>query len=349
MNSFYHGAYTCNGFKGIRLNSLNPDCYKFVIKGHPTSVKNKLLNKIIDELASKGSTCSVSLNYNNTVSGICCEEKAMIICDGTYPFEEEVLTYGANDGIISLEFFQNKKLVRERSDEILSLNETAKSYERKCRRFIHAAAGLDEDKKHLEKENLDSRKISRYSSKLWAKYGCPPSGKVGLEKKVFFSVPRKDGMSDKNINMGEFCDTAILVSGSSGICGEMIVDRIRRYALSSGADIISAQSFLDPEGTPEHIVIPSLRFGIFSENKGIVPDIPNVKKVRSSRFYLKDFSENSRVRMQFDQRAYESLMKEVFDCIKEIEKANAKLDEIYADATDEDALWNYVRNTCLTM
>lgn len=344
MNCFYHSAYTCEGFRWMRLNSLNPDCVRYVVKGHSQEIKNRLFKKIISQLEGQGIPFSASLNYNHMLTGIQCEEKGFIICDGTYPFSDDAFTYGATDGIIAVEHFQNKSAIRNEVSSIALLNEKILDNEKKCKRFIHAAAGVDDDKKYIEKENLDWRKISRYSSKLWSKYGCPPSGKVGLEKKVFFTVAGVTGFETGDYDISEICDTAILISGSSGVCCEMVIDKIRRYALSCGADVISSQSILNPSGTPEHIIVPALRFGVFGDNKHFAVASPVVKKVRSSRFYMNDTSETTGVRMQFNTRAYESLMKEVFGCIRKIENSKRELDEIYSSATDEKGLEEYVNS-----
>lgn len=342
MNSFYHSAYTCDGFRRVRLNSLNPDCFKYILKGKSNAVKGNLLNNLICELDKRGLKFTVSQNYDGRITGIQSDEKGFIICDGTYPFEEEASTYGAIDGIISLEDFQKKEILRSRASDIVSLNQNLFDCERRCQRFLNAAAGISEDKKRLGKDNIDSRKISRYTAKLWAAHGCPPSGKVGVEKKVFFSVPTSAGVSSADSDIYEFCDTAILISDSTGICSDMIVDRLRRYALSSGIDIISCQSFLNFDGNPEHVIMPALRFGVFRESKNINVNLYNIKKVKAKRFMLKEPTENIRVRLQFNQRAYDSLMKEASHAIKSIDRCNSEIDDIYIRATDENALFKFV-------
>ncbi|MBQ8227728.1 MAG: hypothetical protein IJZ88_01810 [Clostridia bacterium] len=342
MKAFYHSAYTNNGFKHIRLNSYNPDSFRYILKGNSGKVKENLFSKITDVLNKKNIDFCLSRNYDGRVCGLKSEDESFIICDGTHPFSDDAATFGAVDGIISLENFQQSSVLRKKSEDIVSLTQSVSEQERRCQRFLNAAAGINKDKKRLEKEIADSRKISRYSAKLWSTYGCPPSGTVGVEKKYFLSVPVSNGIKFDCTDIKDICDTAILIEGSAGYCSEMIIDRVRRYALSSGADVVSFKSFLDFDGVPEHIVIPALRFGVFTQQKEMTLAGLNVKKVRAKRFILSEMGESAKVRLQFNQRAYQSLIKEASESIKYIDKYNRELDDIYVESTDENSLCDYV-------
>ncbi len=347
MEPFYHSAYTSNGFKHIRLNSVNPDSFRYILKGNSEQVKHNLFQKIADTLNKRDKTFVISRNYNGKISALKCESEGFIICDGTHPFFEEADTFGAVDGIISLESFQNRKMLKAGGDRIISLINAVNENERRCKRFLAAAEGLNRDKKRIEKDNLDSRKISRYSAKMWSLYGCAPSGKVGVETKVFATVPYSDGVKSCDNNLSELCDTAIVIDSESGCCSEMIIDRIRRYALSSGNDIVSCQSFIDSEGVPEHIIVPALRFGVFTKQKELNPECVHIKKVRGKRFNIEEIGENTKVRLQFNQKAYDSLMKEVSESIRRIDILKSQLDEIFVEATNEKALYDFLMSELL--
>ena len=342
MNSFYSGAYTSDGFKSYKLKSVSPDCFRYILKGESPTVKEKLFKNIIAMLDKDNADYTISRNYDNRITGVHCSKKGFIICDGTYPFCEEASTFGAVDGIISTEIFQNSKALRRCADDILEMNAQVLCNERRCVRFLSAAAGLAEDKKRLEKDIIDTIKIGRYAAKLWHNYGCSPSGKVGVEKQVFLSVPTKDGVKCSDADLSQLCDTAIVINDPIGTSADIIADRIRRYALSSGVDIISCCSFLNPGDDPEHVINPSLRFGVFKFSKELKLNIPNIKKVKASRFASKELVENIRVRLQFNQRAYDSLMKEVTETIKNIDNMRQRIDVIYSQATDEYAFNNSV-------
>lgn len=338
MNSFFHSAYTSEGFKAVKLNSYNPDCFRYIIKGYSDTAKEKMINKIKEKLINENYSFSLSRNFNGRLTGIMCEQKGFILCDGTVPFEETATTFGATDGIISLEGFQNSGLIREKSESIVSLLQRKADCERRCCRFLNAAAGINKDKRCIGKDTVDSRKISRYSAKLWSSFGYLPSGKVGIEKNVFLSVITASGQMSVWDEVGVYCDTVIVIDDAVGYCSEMIIDRIRRYALSSGVDVISCRSFLDFNGVPEHIILPALRVGIFSKVKESFSFIDKVKKVRAKRFALKDMGESNKVRLQFNQRAMASLLKEAEASLKIISECDRELDDIYSAATDEETL-----------
>ncbi len=341
MDTFFSSAYTNLGFRHFKLNSINPDCFRYIIKGKSGGVISRCFERFSEKLEKSGAKFCVSRNYDGNLTGISCEEKGFIICNGTAPFSQEAVTFGATDSMISLETFQQSKRLRENADEIRSLMYTFSENERRCCRFLNAANGIYKDNMRLGKEINDSRKVSRYTAKLWSRYGSPPSGKIGVEKKLFYNVLSQEGvMSAKGLN--EICDTAIVIDDNCGYCSDMIIDRMRRYALSNGVDVLSFIRFFDYNAAPECIVMPALRFGVFCECNGSEADAPYIKTVKARRFLHTQPGESVKVRLQFNQKAMDSLIKEAASSLKEIQRINDELDSIYSQATDEDAFFDYI-------
>ena len=64
--------------------------------------------------------------------------------------------------------------------------------------------------------------------------------------------------------------------------------------------------------------------------------------MRTKRFMQESPGENTRVRLQFNQRAYDSLIKEVESVMKKLQRYQNELDDIFVEATDEKALFDCV-------
>ncbi|MBQ8784171.1 MAG: hypothetical protein IJZ57_10435, partial [Clostridia bacterium] len=78
MNSFYHGAYTKDGFRHIKLKSVNPDCFRYILKGRSNEVKSNLFDKLIEYLKSQKTQFSVARCYDGRITAVKCEEKNFI-------------------------------------------------------------------------------------------------------------------------------------------------------------------------------------------------------------------------------------------------------------------------------
>ncbi len=339
MNCFYCSGYTSEGFYFNKINLLSPESFRYILKGYPNSIKQKIFNSICEKLEKDRADFTVYKNYDSSIYGIECQEKNFLICDGTFPFDDKSETYGVNDREIHLDMFQDRKILSCKSGEILSLNSEIQAQIRRCKRFLEASQGLLKERMRLEKDSVDTRKISRYCNKLWSSYGCYPNGRVGVEKEVFSSVVRSDGAHFVGDDLLKNCDTGIIIADPVGNIGNMIIDRVRRYALGSGVDVISCKSYVNPRENFENLIVPNMRFGIFTSPK---IDVPNIKRVRTNRFLINKANENIKVRLQFNKRADEALMKEVFLSIKEIEQLTQKRDLIFEQATDEKELTEYV-------
>ncbi len=347
MNYYCCSGFTSEGFESGKIKFLNPDGFKYILKGHPNSVKQNIFNCICERLEKNKVEYTVYKSYDGSIQGVMCEENGFLICDGTYPFNEKSETYGVNDREIHLDMFQSSKLLKSKSSEITEINKELEIQIRRCKRFLEASESLLKERRRLEKDSVDTRKISRYCNKQWSNYGCYPSGRVGVEKSVFSSVATKDGVAFVGDNLLTDCDTGIVIADTVGNVSSMIIDRIRRYALGSGVDIISGKSCFNSDENMECLIIPSMRFGVFKENKRVEFNISNIKRVRAGRFLLDKANENIKIRLQFNQRANEALMKEVSSSIEKIEELKDKRDYFYQQATDEKALTDYVLNTVI--
>ena len=113
----------------------------------------------------------------------------------------------------------------------------------------------------------------------------------------------------------------------------MITDRLRRYAVSCGMDVISCMSFLNPFGVPEHVIIPDIRFGVYSQRGKVL--IKGTKRIRASRFLSDEMSELAKNRISFSLKALGGLIDEAAQSLEKIREGEKMLDKFYFEATDE--------------
>ena len=339
-NCFYYGVYSPDGYYSLTSRPVFTDNYGYVVKGYSSSVKQKLFDCIKSELDARNMDY-IDFCTAEGSDGIYSPDAGFHIINGTFPDTAEPLTYGATDEIFSLSDYQDCEFLEYHSLEINDcLNERKKQIER-CRRFLSASQSISNDIIRLENENIDIAKINRYTARLWQRYGGKLIGRVGTETKRFVSCITADGVELNMEAFDIFCDNIVVLVDKTGACSRIITDRLRRYALSAGYDVISCLCPMNVCAGAEHIIIPQLRFGVFVSKYYHRADFPNSRKTFAKRF-LKASADQTKHRIDFSLKAYRKLMNEAFASLEAVDKCNRELDCYYMTATNMEALTNNI-------
>ena len=183
----------------------------------------------------------------------------------------------------------------------------------------------------IDAKSVNVGSVVNYSSKLWKKLGAEMQGSIGKETKKFVSCITPDG-AELNMKAFDACDRLAVIVDKTGAVSTMIIDRLRRYALGSGYDVVSCICSLDGK-TVEHIIVPELSFGAFSSEHyhRILPK--KERRVFASRFHTKD-SELYKNRINFSLKAYRSLMNEAFDSLIGAQAEERKINYIFDSIVD---------------
>lgn len=329
MDNFCSQAYTSKGLVSLKSRAADIK-FTYIMKGYPDSLKRFFLKKL---LTSADSCFNAAYDYNNSPVCLYCREKNFQIVDGTYPLTAEPETYGITDTIIDLSAFQNLQKLTEKRDIAANLFKSIKKEEKRCRDFISAAKGISDDCRRHESQYIDRSSLNRFASRLWKRYGTPPSGRVGTETKYFADALSGYGMSFNFEKFSSMCKTVSVINDFSSVVSVSVADKIRLYALSSGFDVISFVDFLDAE-TVRHVIIPELEYGIYSARFSEDGNFENCRKIRKSRFLSRESSEYIKNRSSFCKKAYSEFISEAANSIKAIENLKNRLDKIYLSATD---------------
>lgn len=330
MNSSAHSTYTSKGFISFERKTFPPDCFTYIIKGYPDSAKTDLLNTIIQNEKN----CLAQYDYRGKPRLVYCEDKNICVKDGTYPYSAEAKTYGASDRVIDMSAFQLGNELKNQAVRVNDIMALIRKEEQRCERFLLSCAGIINDCKRLEKSNVDFKKLNRYASKLWRRYSNGMQGRAGSEKKCFSTVIKENGITRFDSLFSELCHDVIVINDWSGAAADMIIDRIRLYALSGGYDVISCVDILNPDDVPEHIIIPELELGICRQKEADAPDFKTYKRIFARRFMLKEASDSMRNRISFSKKACSDLTNEAVASVKKIRFYNDELDKIYSKEFD---------------
>lgn len=339
MNGLVSDSYTSKGFISFERKVFPPDCFTYIMKGYPDSAKTEFMNSIINDEKN----CAVWYDHAEKPRVIFCEDKNVCVKDGTYPYTADVRTYGAADKIIDLSAFQLGPELKSQAVRVNDLMTLIKKEEQRCERYLLSCAGIVNDCKRIEKSNIDSKKLNRYVSKLWQRYSKGLKGRVGSESKFFSSVISADGIVNHDSAFTENCSSIIIVNDWSGCTADIIIEKIRLYALSGGYDVISCADILFPDDVAQHIIIPELQLGIYRQRNAGMPEFKSYKRIHSRRFLIKETSDCIRNRISFSKKAYSDLINEAVASVKKIRFYNDELDKIYGGNFDFDGFYEMRR------
>lgn len=320
---FYYGVYSPKGFYSLASKKCFSAERNYIVKSCSSLAKQRLFNSVKEELEKRGQGF-VDFCADERSIGIFSSDSGFRILDGAYASDSvcaEVFYLGDSEPTVEM-----KKYIKMRKE----------SEERACR-FLSACRCISNDMMRLDSANMDLVKINRYSSHLWSSAGGALKGNVGTEHKRFVTCITSDGVE---LNMDAFdicCENITVICDKTGASARRITDRVRRYALSAGYDVISCLCPLNVEGGAEHIIIPELRFGIFTCKYFHKSDFKNSRRVSANRFLFPPLYETKK-RMDFSFKAYRRLMQEVFCSLETVKFCDGMLESLnqcdFSEETD---------------
>ncbi len=318
-NCFYYGVYSPKGFYSLAAKPEFSAERNYIVKGYSVSAKQKLFDSIKKELDKRGQRY-VDFCADERSIGIYSADAGFRILDGTY----ETITYSADTFCLDNETQNLKSLILCREEAV-----------KRAERFLTACRCISNDMIRLDAADMDLVKINRFSSRLWSSMGGALKGTVGTEHKRFVTCFTPEGVE---LNMEAFdiyCENVTVICDRTGACGRHIVDRVRRYALSAGYDVISCLCPLNIESGAEHLIIPELKTGIFICKYFHKCDFEKSRRVSSGRFLVPSETKTKK-RMDFSLKAYKRLMQEIFSSLETVRLCDEEINRLSTDLFSDE-------------
>lgn len=310
---FYYGVYSPKGFYSLASRKSFRAEKNYIVKSYSDSAKQRLFDSIKAELERKGQN-GIDFCAGERSLGVFSNDAGFRIVDGTYDLSKagaEILYLGNPESNAEMQKYINER----------------KEAEKRACRFLSACRCINNDMVRLDSSNLDLVKINRFSSRLWASAGGVLKGSIGMEHKRFVTCITPDGVELNMEAFDTYCENITVICDKTGASARRIVDRARRYALSAGYDVISCICPMNIESGAEHLIIPELRYGIFTCKYFHKSDFEKCRRVSARRFLVPSEVETKK-RMDFSFKAYKRLMQEAFVSLETVESCNKKLDSL---------------------
>ncbi len=247
--------------------------------------------------------------------------------------------------MVTLNDCWDESLLRSRRGEITALfSEISACHRRCCRccRYLSAAAMLGGEIYQTAADLTDVGKIERcakgVASRELKRRGLPAAGR---EKLRFISAVTNKGRLFFNETAAALCRRIYIVEDEWGVSSRLLLARLRTHALSAGFDVISCHCPLAPQDKLEHLIIPELELGFFTQSRRHRLDPAAMQGVSAQVVHAGRFTDVETLRRKRRRLSFAAKMEERFLCEAEEQLAVAKklhdeLESHYIAATDFD-------------
>lgn len=340
---YFLAANSCRGFVSQFLENCTEDYKTYIIKGGPGTGKSSFMKKVATYAEKSGETviyCPCSSDPQS-LDGVICENKKIIIIDGTAPHTvdpvypavcQEILNFG--------EFWDNQKL--QNKAEIIEITNRNKSLHKTAARYIMATGEMLYDNFKTANACCDTNKCKHFAEKL-CKNIFNKTDRTPKETVRFLGGITPDGFVafPKTITQN-----LIIISDEHFAVSSYILNIIRKNALANGYEIITLKNPFFPE-LIDHIIIPELDLAIVSENRYITFETEQ-RRIHARRFYDSKQLHLNKNRIKLNKRLADELLDGAYFTLSEAKKVHDELEKHYIGAMNFEKLNIFTDKFCKT-
>jgi len=339
MAEFFLGANSSSGFFSLFDELYFPsfDGRLFVIKGGPGTGKSFVMKKAASEAEKRGYEveriyCS---SDPDSLDAVIIPQLKTSIADGTAPHTIEPRFPGAVETVVNLGEFWDTKTLYNNKEKIIEKTLSCTSCHERCIRFLKAYASLMNDCRSIERECVDSDKLSLFVQRtLLTEIGNEKTKKQGRVYKRFLSAVTPKGITLFEDTVYEKAKRIICIDDEYSAVSEIIIEHVLKHAVKNGFDVISCLNPVDPKKRPEHIIIPEKEICFFTRNSVNSLEKRSSKTIAANRFVSVSEMKKHSARIGFNRRAAAELLDEAVFSLADAKFIHDALEKFYINAMD---------------
>lgn len=341
IKNYFLAANSCRGFVSEFLSNCGKEYKTYIIKGGPGTGKSSFMKSVAAYAENNGEAviyCPCSSDPKS-LDGIICENKKIIIIDGTAPHTVDPVYPAVSQEILNFgDFWNNEKL--KNKAEIIEITDRNKALHKTASRYITAAGEMLYDNFKTATACTNTKKCNAFAEKL-CKNIFAKTNRIPKEAVRFLGGITPDGFVAFPSTITQ---NLIIISDEHFAASSYILSIIRQAALSNGYDIITLKNPFFPE-LIDHLIIPELNLAIVSENKFIKFESEK-RRIHARRFYDSKPLHQSKNRIKFNKRLSEELLSSAYFTLSEAKKVHDELEKHYINAMDFEKLNNFTDMFC---
>lgn len=334
---FFAAANTYKGFRSYFEEVFEKAGLEriYILKGGPGSGKSTLMKKAALSAEEKGMNpiyyhCS---SDPESLDGVIIPEKGCAIIDGTAPHVFDPAYAGARDIVVNLGDAWDTDVLRKNKKSIIDLTDNKSICYKAAYRLLSAAKSTEDELCSIGEKCMNSRKASVAAARIAAKhFGKSGSGKT---KTVICNAISCAG------EVRYFCyekqaEILYFVKDIKSTAG-FFFDKVYDCAKRSGADMCVGISPLDPD-RKVCLYFPGTGVCISMYDDEFCRELDKRAKtykiINLARFFDADKYRTVRSKYKFAEKCLFALKEASFGELAKAGEYHAKLEQIYAKATD---------------
>lgn len=331
---FFLGSNTPQGFYSLFDGLYDPysggRCY--ILKGGPGTGKSTFMKRIAETAGNCGleTECINCASDPHSLDAVIIREKNVCVVDGTAPHVIEPVLPGVSEQLIDLGEYWDSRILYKSREKITQLNGEYKQCHARAVRFLKGAAVLEADNAKLTEKYTDFEKLKSCADRIAKHETERQRDKTGRVIRKFISAITPEGVFLHADTLNGTCDKIIGVEGIGGTPGSLLKEISGRIT-GRGHDVISCPSFMQPDGDPMCVIVPSKRLA-FIRGDETAENVKFTRLIHTSRFTDNEALAQFRSRIRFNKRLYDELTGQAADSLCLAKQIHDRLEEIYMGA-----------------
>lgn len=319
----------------------------YIVKGGPGTGKSSFMKYVAVNAIDKGYSvelCPCSSDPDS-LDGVIIKNIKTIVLDGTAPHVVEPKFAGICEEIINLGGFWNSKKLFNAAKEIINTTKINKALHKTASAYILSAGELIYDTFALSKGFIDHKKCEKFATSLAVQLIPKKANPTPKEWLRFIGGVTPTGiMAYKNTAEHNY-KNMIIIDDKYGAAANIIMQKIRLFALNGGYEIITLKNPFLPSKIIDHIFIPELSLAFVREYDYIKFN-DEARRIHSRRFYDINKLREHRNRITFNRRLTKDLLLEAVNTLRKAKLVHDKLEKYYIDAMDFNTLTLFAEQKC---
>ncbi len=340
---YFLAANSCEGFVSYFKNCYNPqDGWRtFIIKGGPGTGKSSFMKFLVSRAAEKGIGAELfpCSSDPDSLDAVIFPDKKLVIMDGTAPHTVDPDFPGVCETILNFSDFWKENVLRQNTAEIMAATNKNKQLHLSASRYIRALGNLLEDNIKIANISFKKSKALAFADKLCKQY-IPKGNGGGYEWVRFLSGITPKGVVFYGNSLFESCKNSVIIEDEFGNAADLIMNRVRDYALENGNEVITVKNAFLPSRLVDHIVIPKLSLCFLRESE-YGHFNTDIRRIHARRFINSAQLHKSSKRIKFNRKAIRQLLFTACNTLKEAKEVHDQMEMYYISAMDFPSLTEF--------
>lgn len=348
---YFLAANSCEGFYSHFTDNYNAnDGWRaYLIKGGPGTGKSSFM-KYIAVTAQKQDIpfeLFICSSDPNSLDGIILPTKKIIVLDATPPHAVEPAFPAVCEEIINLGAFWDSEKIRANGKEVIEVTLKNKLLHKKASAFLKAAGELILDNYKTALACTDKEKTARFAETLCKRY-LTKNEQQPSEQVRFIEGISPLGIISYSKTVTENYKQIVVISDNFGSASNIIMQTVRKNALSLGHNIITLKNPFLPSTLIDHILIPELSLAFVREGEYMHFNC-EARRIHARRFVNNGKLHNSIGRIKFSKKISRELLISAAEMLSRAKTVHDRLEKYYIDAMDFNSLTEFAKETTKKM